>query len=214
MTLQRFLKLIAVVYIAFSLPVMAIFVQSEYVRFVVIQLVTNWKGKAFGLSDVYIGDSITAGGRNWGAPFNAINLAASGLTTWQIEGQIKKAIIYDPNNILILAGTNDIIGRRQFDLAQFEQDYASLLDRALKTGKNILITEIPYTALRENTQNISDSNQVLRQLAADRNITTINLNETIAPDGLLLPEFTVDGVHFSPPAYRIWRKKIRQAKSR
>ena len=142
---KRFLIGTAAIYILFSMPVMLVFAKSEYVRFIAIQMVTNWKGKAIGISDAYIGDSITAGGRNWGVPFDAINLGGDGYTTWQIEGQIGKTKKYDPDNVFILAGTNDILGRREFDLEQFERDYASLLDNALETGKRVFVTEIPYT---------------------------------------------------------------------
>ena len=210
---KRVLTLVTAAYVILSMPVMIVFTKSEYVRFITIQMVTNWKGKINGLSDAYIGDSITAGGRNWSAPLDAINLAGDGYTTWQIEGQIGKAKKYDPENLLILAGTNDIIGRRYFDLEQFEQDYISLLERALETGSEIFITQIPYTAKEGNIQTISDANKVIRRLAEARNLTTIDLNSEIAPDGILLPEFTTDGVHLSESAYSIWREKILDAKN-
>jgi len=109
-------------------------------------MVTNWNGKLNGLSAAYIGDSITAGGRNWGSFLGAINLAGDGYTVWQIEGQLGKAEKYSPEKIFILAGTNDILGRRPFDLNQFELDYASLLDRAQEMEADIFVTLIPLTA--------------------------------------------------------------------
>ncbi|MEM6912294.1 MAG: GDSL-type esterase/lipase family protein [Verrucomicrobiota bacterium] len=209
---KRILTFITVAYILLTVPVMFVFTKSEYVRFIAIQMVTNWKGKINGLSDAYIGDSITAGGRSWNAPFDAINLAGDGYTTWQIENQIGRAEKYDPDNLLILAGTNDILSRRIFDLDQFERDYVNLLDRALETGKQVFVTQIPYTAGEERIQTISDANEVIIRLAGARDLTTIDLNSTVAPNGILLPEFTTDGVHLSSRAYSIWREKILDAK--
>ena len=127
---QRIIRLMVGAYCILSLPLVLVFLKSEYVRFVAVQTVTNWKGKLNGVSSVYVGDSITAGGRNWGSMLGAINLAGDGYTVSQIEGQLGKAETYSPKRVFILAGTNDILGRQATDLKQFELDYNSLLDRA------------------------------------------------------------------------------------
>ena len=74
---QVCIRVILIGYILCSLPIVVVFLKSEYVRFIAIQMVANWNGKLNGLSEAYIGDSITAAGRNWGAPFQAINLAGN-----------------------------------------------------------------------------------------------------------------------------------------
>jgi hypothetical protein len=208
---QRIIRLTVGAYCILSLPLVLVSLKSEYVRFVAVQTVTNWKGKLNGISSAYVGDSITAGGRNWGSMLGAINLAGDGYTVWQIEGQLGKAETYTPKRIFILAGTNDILGRRPFDLKQFELDYSSLLDRASGLKADIYVTLIPFTARAEANKMIPSANQTILRLASSRGVPTVDLNPTIAPDGILLPEYTVDGVHFSDGAYKIWRTALEAA---
>ncbi|MFM8716098.1 MAG: hypothetical protein ACKOF3_04825, partial [Spartobacteria bacterium] len=88
---QRIIRFTIGTYFILTLPLVLVALKSEYVRFVAIQMVTNWKGKLSGISSAFVGDSITAGGRNWGTVLGAINLAGNGYTVWQVEGQLGKA---------------------------------------------------------------------------------------------------------------------------
>lgn len=212
MTLRaRIIRIGIAAYCILSLPFVLVLLKSDYVQYVTIQMATNWKGKLVGVTSVYVGDSITAGGRNWGAPLDAINLAGNGYTVWQIKNQLEKAEIYSPKRLFILAGTNDILGDRPFDERQFELDFARLLDRAQKMKATIIVTLIPFTSKAKPNQSIFLANQMIRALADSREILTIDLNPAIAPHGILLPEYTVDGVHFTPDAYKLWRAKLQVA---
>lgn len=212
MTLRSIIfRFTVVAYCFVTLPLVFVCLKSEYVRYVAIQTVTNWKGLLTHLPDVYVGDSITAGGRNWGTIFGAINLAGDGYTVSQIESQLGKAAKYSPRRIFILAGTNDVLGSRQLDLKQFELDYSHLLDRAKKTNAYIFVTLIPVTSRQAPNRVISLANQIILDLARARGIITINLNPTIAPHGTLLPQYTVDGVHFTNETYKIWRHELAAA---
>lgn len=204
----RLIRVTIVAYGVLTLPTIFIFLKSEYVRYVAIQTATNWKGKLTGVQSAYVGDSITAGGRNWGTPLGAMNLAGDGYTVWQIEGQLEKAEEYSPKRLFILAGTIDVIGRRPFNQKEFKKDYARLLDRALKTKAEVYVTLIPLTSREEANQAIPSANQIIQALADSRGIATIDLNPTIAPNGTLLPNYTVDGVHFTPEIYKLWRTKL------
>lgn len=205
----RLIRFTVLGYCLISLPVMFVFLNSEYVRYVAIQTVTNWRGKALGIPTAYIGDSITAGGRNWGSAFRSINLAGNGYTVLQIENQIGRAEVYSPKRIFILAGTNDILSRRPFDLKQFESDFQSLIFRAKNTKAEVYITLIPFTSREGYNNSIFVANEIIRKLAESSNIPVIDLNSTVAPNGKLLQQYTVDGVHLNGDAYRIWRSLIK-----
>ena len=209
MTLRtRLIRVTIAAYCVLTLPIVFVFLMSEYVRYVAIQTATNWKGKLTSFQSAYVGDSITAGGRNWGTPLGAINLAGNGYTVWQIEGQLGKAEEYSPKRLFILAGTNDVLGRRPFNPKEFEKDYARLLDRALKTKAEVYVTLIPLTSRSEANRAIPNANQIIQELSDSRRISTIDLNPTIAPNGTILPNYTVDGVHFTPETYTLWRTKL------
>ncbi len=195
----------------FALALVLVSLSSNDVRYVALPMITSWQGKLNGIQSVYIGDSITSGGRNWGAILGTINLAKDGYTVRQIETQLGQAKEYSPKRIIMLAGTNDILARRTVDLKQFESDYSSLLGRAQQTGAEVIITLIPLTSRADANEIIPQANQIILKLAHSRGISIIDLNPTIAPQGTLLTQYTVDGVHFTDAAYSLWRAEIEAA---
>ncbi len=54
-----------IIYFLISLPITSMFVFNEYFRFQFYQLVTHYYSKIHDINIVFIGDSITAGERNW-----------------------------------------------------------------------------------------------------------------------------------------------------
>ena len=204
-------------YLCTSLPVVAVFTFSEYVRFVSMNTVTHWRGKILGLSAAFIGDSITAGGRCWGTkigddPFAAINLGADGSTVRQIKAQLNRAARYKPHTLFILAGTNDILAQgSEFDIEQFERDYRELLVFAATNAQIVVVTLIPFTSSSGHSMPIDRANAVILELCLEQKVRCVDLNPELAPEGVLLPQFTVDGVHFSRAAYQIWSGLLKSA---
>jgi lysophospholipase L1-like esterase len=52
---------------------------------------------------------------------------------------------------------------------------------------------------------------VVRQAAAEANACLADLNDAIAPTGIIDPEYTTDGVHFTEKAYTVWASKLNEA---
>lgn len=80
------------------------------------------------MENIFIGDSLTAAGRNLENPFKSVNLAGNGYVIWQITSQLNKTSAYKAENLFILAGTNDVVSSKAFNPAQFEADYTQLLE--------------------------------------------------------------------------------------
>lgn len=204
-TLTRLLVSSLGAYFILSLPFALVIIKSEHVKFVITQTLSHWKGKTIGVSTVYVGDSITAAGRNWGRPLNTVNLAGDGYTTAQIENQLTRAALYRADNLFILAGTNDVIGHRAFDLDTFHNDFEQLLQRAMKSNMRVVVNKIPYTASEDHNLKISAANKVIQQLTTENNILCIDINPIIAPKGILLDTFSQDGIHLKAAAYYKWK---------
>jgi lysophospholipase L1-like esterase len=199
-------------YFALTLPIVLVFAQSEYSRFIVSQVVTKWKGKLSGVESAYLGDSLTAGGRNWGEFPNALNLAGDGYLVRQVADQVDKAKPFSPARIYLAAGTNDVLASGEVDLARFQADYAEMLDKALATGADVVVTEIPFTDNASHTGEIQGANAVIRALAAARNVRVVACNDLLAPGGVLLDRYTIDGVHLSDAAYReVWIPRLHES---
>lgn len=203
-----------VIWLVISLPVMAILAFNEYDRFVLLETCVHWRGKFQPIDYVFIGDSITAGGRNWGwrlkhNPLAARNLGESGYMVWQVKGELGQALRYHPKWIFVLAGTNDSFSRWGINEATIA-DYREIIQSIQNAHAKAIVTLVPYQAADNNSAEIAEFNRSLEQLCKEQNAIVVDLNPLIAPAGHLLPQYTSDGVHFSEAAYSIWEKKLRE----
>ena len=63
-----------------------------------------------------------------------------------------------------------MIGLREFNLDQFEEDYTQLLDKALESGLRTFVTEIPFTVHEKHNRAIASANRIIRKLTLDKGI--------------------------------------------
>lgn len=197
-----------------TLPVVGVLAFSEYSRFIMMQTCSHWRAKVFGSNSVFIGDSLTAGGRNWGlrlgtGPFSGRNLGVSGCTVHQVAAQASEAIKYHPARVFVLAGTNDILEGRE--IAASIRDYDTMLKLLVEApnAPTVVVTLVPQTAIKANSAAIKEFNKRLLELCQRQGVKVVDLNQQIAPDGVLLPQFSVDGVHLTEAAYGIWSQALR-----
>jgi lysophospholipase L1-like esterase len=206
-------KAILVLWLVITLPVMTVLAFNEYDRFILMETCVHWRGKFQPIDYVFIGDSITAGGRNWGwrlkhNPLAARNLGESGLMVWQVREELDQAFRYHPKWIFVLAGTNDLFSRDGINDGTVD-DYRAMLRSIKNAHARPVVTLVPYQESEEKKDEITKFNDQLRQLCKEENVTVVDLNPDIAPNGILLPQYTGDGTHFTQAAYSIWQKKLR-----
>src|SRR5687767_6751546 len=103
--MRRWQLLIVMLVLAQSV-LLAPVVYSSHLRFTYVQTLARWLAKAVPPETVFIGDSITAAGQSFN-DLRSINLASNGLQTYQIAGEIPKALSFKPRHIAVMAGTND-----------------------------------------------------------------------------------------------------------
>jgi alpha-glucosidase len=159
---------------------------------------------------VFIGDSITAGGSNWGwrldgAPLSAISLASNGIVTREIESLLVPAEKYHPRHLMVMAGTNDVF-LDIVDEAGLRTSWQHIL-----AADNVIVTLAPFTTSPKSNEGIAHVNALVRRMALAAGRKVIDLNPLLAPKGVLEAQYTVDGTHFTPAAYRIWAREIKKA---
>jgi hypothetical protein len=111
-----------------ALAALSPFAANEQLRFQYMQTVLDYVAKVVPPRLVFLGDSNTAGGGNWGRrvlgnPISAINLGVSNYTIRQVACMVPRAAEYRPSVVAVMAGTNDILAnhasveqiRRDFD---------------------------------------------------------------------------------------------------
>jgi lysophospholipase L1-like esterase len=205
---------LALLWAVATLPVMMTVAVNEHTRFMLLETWAHWRGKAGPLEFVFIGDSLTAGGRNWGLrltgnPLSARNLGANGLMIRQVADLVKTAKLYQPRHLFLMAGINDLLVARE-PLPSLVEDYRELLRQAKAASAQPIVTLVFPTTVRELAAPVAALNAELRALCAAEGVPVIDVTPTVAPDGVLLPEYTTDGVHLTEAAYDVWTAAIKR----
>jgi lysophospholipase L1-like esterase len=192
------------------LGAMTPFAASPFLRNAYLNSVSQIATRLRPADIVFVGDSLTAGGE-WNQAFglfSVINLATNGSFIRQIARQVDVAEHYRPRVIAALAGTNDVLDGRESDDAIIA-DYKSMIGHM--HAKVLVVTLIPYTTIPDANQRIESVNYMIGNLARSSGIHVVDINPDVAPTGTLLPQYTIDGVHLSAEAHRIWQSKLRSS---
>ncbi|MGY3359726.1 hypothetical protein ACVWZK_006389 [Bradyrhizobium sp. GM0.4] len=165
-------------------------------------------------SYVLVGDSITKGGGLWFIPLrtnplSVVNLARSGATTEQIYPLVKQALKLHPRAVLYMAGTNDALlddVHPEKQLSYFKQS----MEDIKQAGAHVIVTLPPPTSSPETNRRILETRALIAKIAKSFGADVIDLWSDMTENGVIKPELTLDGVHFTRRAYSIWLEAIRQ----
>ena len=161
-----------------------------------------------------IGDSITEGFNTdiFLPELNITNRGVSGDSTQETLKRISSDWFKpEPNFIFICIGTNDFARGRDDDFIL--EGINSIIEkiRIFTVSSKIVIISIFPT--RNNPERLNkrivNFNLKLQNLVISKNIIFFNLNEHFADiEGLLINEFTDDGLHLNNDAYKYWAVKL------
>ena len=137
-----------------------------------------------------------------------------------LEGMLvryKTISFVNAEKIFIMAGINDL--NSQVSIDDLGKKYESLIDSVIVTNpeSQIYIESIlpvnhnkASVSLTSNEQ-IQKANLMIRRIAEERNLIFIDLYKLYADDHNELPsEYTEDGVHLTPSAYKRWEEGIKE----
>ena len=162
---------------------------------------------------VFLGDSLTQGGdwENWFPELNAINLGVGGNTTDDVLGRLESVVALNPDEIVLLIGTNDLGMRRNVEsLVRNIQSILVELRRDLP-GSRMLVQSIAPRG-REFADRIREANIHLRQFSATVHAQFLDLWPIMAlDDGELNPTFSDDRLHLNEAGYEAWLSELRPA---
>jgi lysophospholipase L1-like esterase len=106
-----------------------------------------------------------------------------------------------------MAGTNDIFHPR-YRLEDALFDYREMLDAAEGAADRCIVTLPPKTRNASTAKTIAELNANITPLIRKSKCHIIDLNPIFAPDGILLEQYTTDGVHMSSKAYEEWANQL------
>jgi lysophospholipase L1-like esterase len=168
---------------------------------------------------IFIGDSITEGGKAWSSRFDRNNIKNRGISGDVTDGVIARLgeiFYFKPKAVFIMIGVNDL----------FNLHYKKEIPSPEYVGNNVLsiIEQIneksPETKVYLQTllpthedfmnENILKVNTMLKQQKGESNYMLIDLNASFKNEkGFLKEEFTYDGVHLNENGYKHWVEILR-----
>lgn len=162
---------------------------------------------------VFLGDSLTQGGdwESWFPDLNAINLGVGGNTTEDVLGRLEAVVALNPDEIVLLIGTNDLGMRRTVEsLVRNIQSILVDLRRELPGSRMLVQSIVPRG--REFADRIREANIHLRQFSATVHAQFLDLWPVMAlEDGELNPTFSDDRLHLNDAGYEAWLSELRPA---
>jgi lysophospholipase L1-like esterase len=158
---------------------------------------------------IMLGDSITEYGGDWSELLDtpALNRGIASDTAEGMLVRLDEVIGRRPKIVALMAGINEIRSGVPVDLvaARIEQILTKL--KAANVQPVMQSTLLTGAQLDEPNTNMSviSLNRALSQWCASQDFLFIDLNVNLAPDGVLDPNITIDGIHLNDAGYLRWR---------
>lgn len=156
---------------------------------------------------IMVGDSLTSNGNwnEWLGP-SVANRGISSDTALGVLNRIEASTPPSTKRVFLMIGLNDLQNYR-VPPAKVAGWTAQTVGR-LK-GRQVYLQSVLYTRRPKLNERITALNALNRQLCETGVCTYVDLNSTIAPDGILPPDLTFDGRHLAGRGYRLWADAIR-----
>lgn len=160
---------------------------------------------------VMFGDSYMEYG-NWSDIFQIKigNRGIAGDDTVGMLARVDQAWKESPRKVFIMAGINDIDKNIPTSVTVKNiNDMASMLNQR---GIEVYVNSIVYSGESQKKRNkyIFEINSQLEKLSKRSHFTYINLNDVLAPHGIMLKSYSSDDTHLNSEGYKIWRDKLEQ----
>jgi len=158
---------------------------------------------------VFLGDSLTM--RNNWSEFKASNMGIDGDTTAGILSRMHLAT--QAKTIVLMIGVNDILN--QTPLVRIQSNYTKILRKFSNDQKVYILSLLPVidaTQTRKINQDIRTLNKWLEIQSKEYGFEHINLYPKFLDKNKkgLKEEFTNDGIHLTPKAYRLWGTLLKE----
>jgi len=163
---------------------------------------------------VMFGNSIMAHG-DWRAitgRCDILNLGVGGLTVANLQQQTGRVFGSRPRYCFIEVGINDITNGIRYDA--YISGLGQLIGHISSKGIQVVSFHILYTTgdfprSKAINEQVARFNNGIDSLAGALHTDVINMNQLLAPDCVLLPEYAQDdGLHISDAGYTIWGAEL------
>lgn len=168
---------------------------------------------------VFLGNSITEGGKDWGAKLNLPNVKNRGIAGDCTDGVLQRLgeiNFFKPKAVYILIGVNDLFNlhyQQQIPSPEYVANNIFKIAQAIhhKTPRTkIYVQTILPTTQDFMKDNINKVNHIIKAHGNDKFFTVIDLNSIFADaTGFLRKELTYDGTHLNDDGYAVWVEALK-----
>ena len=167
---------------------------------------------------VFIGDSITEGGGDWGKKFNRKNVKNRGISGDVSDGvllRIGEILYFQPKAIFLMIGFNDVNNihyKKQISSTEYVADV--IIDVVTKLTQGAPNTRVFVQSIlpcrRDYINNMIDEiNTAIAHKFRGSSIIFIDLHSYFTDDtGKMKESLTDDGVHLNEKGYQLWTKQL------
>lgn len=155
---------------------------------------------------VVFGDSITEWAP-WADIFRDVSMVNRGLagdTTAGMLRRIDTTLNVNPKLICFMAGINDLA--QGYSVDQAFTNYVEIVDTWLKQGIKVVVqsTLVVGESLQGLNTQVEELNSLLKSYCHENRVQFLDVNEVLAPNGVLLDDFSCDDLHLNAKAYQQW----------
>jgi len=189
---------------------------SEWTKTHYHERISEFKDHPIGTNAiVFLGNSITEQGGDWGKRFNLSSIKNRGISGDLTEGVLQRLgeiFHFKPASVFILIGINDLFN------ASLASDYvANTIIKIADTIKQrspltqIYVQTILPTSEEKVRSKIKKTNAILASQASSKTYQLIDLHKTFADENdFIKKDYTNDGVHLTEEGYQLWVNAIKK----
>jgi lysophospholipase L1-like esterase len=189
---------------------------TEWTKTHYIQRIAEFKANPLQAGDiVFIGDSITELGGNWGVRFNNAkvkNRGIAGDVTGGVFNRLAEVYYYKPKKVFLKIGVNDLF-RNELTPAYIASNIQRIVDKihlespATKIYVQTILPTSNNTSLKSK---IAATNTIIKNSIQANYYQVIDLHALFADaNDLMIASYSVDGVHLSEAGYVVWQNYVK-----
>ena len=161
---------------------------------------------------IMLGDSLTESAKwNELLGLNISNKGRSGDTSMMILSRLNYVLDENPDDVFLLVGVNDIY--RGIEIDKTLKNIETIITVLKKNGIRVHVQSVINVGKTQSdyikkNKLINKLNDNLKVLVQKEKLDYINLNISLSQKGLLIDNFTTDGVHLNADGYEAWTKIV------
>ena len=190
---------------------------SEWTKTHYIEKIAQFKANPLQFGDiVFIGNSITEQGGNWGQRFNnpkVKNRGIAGDVTAGVLNRLAEIYYYKPKKVFLKIGINDLFNN-ELTPEYVANNIKLIVDKIhLESPKTKIYVQtiLPTSKDTPLKEKIQKTNAIIMSNIQSKYCQIIDLHLLFADvNDLMIISYTVDGVHLNEAGYVVWQNYIKE----